>query len=166
MDDTFVIQQEEHKQHFLEHINSIDLAIKFTVEENKENSAIPFLDTIVKPEAVSILSITVYRKPTHIDQYLQWDSHHHLSAKYSAINTHTHRTKTVCNKLELLQKAMDHLKKAPLTLSPPPLKPKPRATLSYFMPRAYAKASKRSVVSVAYRHSSRTVEPLKHPGFP
>ena len=35
----------------------------------------------------------VYRKPTHVDQYLQWDSHPHLSAKYSVINTLTHREK-------------------------------------------------------------------------
>ena len=44
MDDTFVIQKEDHKQDFLEHINSVDLAIKFTVEDNKEDGAIPFLD--------------------------------------------------------------------------------------------------------------------------
>ena len=47
-----------------------------------------------------------------MDQYLQWDSHHHLLTKYSAINTLTHRTKTVSNKPELLQKEMDHLRKA------------------------------------------------------
>ena len=28
-----------------------------------------------------------------MDQYLKWDSHHHLSAKYTAINTLTHREK-------------------------------------------------------------------------
>ena len=48
--------------------------IKFTEEDNKEDWAIPFLDTTVKPEADGKLSITVYRKPTHMDQYLQWDS--------------------------------------------------------------------------------------------
>ena len=52
MDDTFVIQKENHKQNFLEHINSADPAIKFTVEDNKEEGAIPFLDTIVKAEAM------------------------------------------------------------------------------------------------------------------
>ena len=101
VDDTFVIQKEDHKQIFFEHISSVDLAMKFTVEDNKEDSAITVLDTIVKPKIDGRLS-TVYRKPTHTDQYLQWDSHDHLSAKYSVINTLTHRAKTVCNKPELL----------------------------------------------------------------
>ena len=47
MDDTFVIQQEEHKQNLLEHINNVDPAINFTVESNQQDGAIPFLDTIV-----------------------------------------------------------------------------------------------------------------------
>ena len=50
-DDTFVIQQKSHKQLFLDHINNIDQAIKFTVEGNQKNGTIPFLDTLVKPEA-------------------------------------------------------------------------------------------------------------------
>ena len=80
VDDTFVIHKEANKQGFLQHINSVDPAIGFTVEDNKEDGSIPFLDTIVKPEVDGSLSITVYRKPTHTDQYLQWDSCHHLSA--------------------------------------------------------------------------------------
>ena len=56
----------------------LTLPFSFTVESNKEDGAIPFLDTIGKPEADGNPSITVYRKPTHMDQYLQWDSHHHL----------------------------------------------------------------------------------------
>ena len=59
VDDTFVIQQEFHKQLFLDHINNIDPAIKFTVEGNQENGAIPFLDTLVQPEADNSLSISV-----------------------------------------------------------------------------------------------------------
>ena len=98
VDDIFVIQQEDQKQTFLEHINKVDSAIKFTVEGNQENGGIPFLDTLVKPEADHTLSITVYRKPMHTDQYLKWDSHHNLAAKYSVISTLTHRAKTVCTK--------------------------------------------------------------------
>ena len=112
MDDTFVIHNEVNKQGFLQHINSVDPAIKFTFEDNKEDGSIPFLDTIVKPEADGTLSITVYRKPTHTDQYLQWDSHHHLSAKFSVIHYLSHRATTVCSKPELLQQEKDHLRKA------------------------------------------------------
>ena len=101
VDDIFVIHK-VNKQDFLQHINSVDPTIRFTVEDNKKDGFIPFLDTIVKPEADGSLSITVYRKPTDTDQYLQWDSHHHLSAKFSVINTLSHRAKTVCSRPELL----------------------------------------------------------------
>ena len=108
--DTSVIHKEVNKQEFLQHINSVDPAIKFTVED-KDDGSISFLDTTVKPEADGSLSITVYRKPTHTDQYLQWDSHHHLSAKFSVINTLSYRAKTVCSGHRLLQQEMDHLRK-------------------------------------------------------
>ena len=107
-----VIHKEANKQGFLQHINSVDPAIKFTVEDNKEDGSIPFLDTIVKPEVDGSLSITVYRKPTHTDQYLQWDSHHNLSAKFSVINTLSHRAQTVCSNPELLKQEKEHLRKA------------------------------------------------------
>ena len=61
MDDTFVLQKEVNKQDFLQHINCVDPAIQFTVENNKEDGAIPFMDTIVKPEVDGSLSVTVYR---------------------------------------------------------------------------------------------------------
>ena len=96
VDDTFVIQQEGHKQTFLGHINNDDPNIKFTVEGVQENGAIPFFDTLVKPKADNTLSITVYRKPAHTNKYLQWESHHNLVVKYSVISTLTHRTRIVC----------------------------------------------------------------------
>ena len=104
VDGTFVIQHESHKQLFLDHINSIDPAIKFTVECSQENGTILFLDTLVKPEANNSLSVSVYRRPTHTDQYSQWDSNHNLAAKYSVIGTFTQRAKTVCTGPELFNK--------------------------------------------------------------
>ena len=112
MDDTFVIHKEVNKQDFLQHINSVDPAIKFTVEDNKEDGSISFMDTIVKPEKKGGLSTTVYRKPTHTDQYLQWDSQHNLSTKFSVINTLSHRAKSVCSNPELLKQEKEHLRKA------------------------------------------------------
>ena len=108
----FSPKRKKINKNFLQHINSVDPAIQFTVENNKEDGAIPFLDTTVKPENDGKLSITVYRKPTHTDQYLQWNSHHHLSAKYSVISNLTHKAKTVCSNPELLQREMKHLRKA------------------------------------------------------
>ena len=108
MGDIFVIHKEVNKQDFLQHINSVDPAIKFTVEDNKEDGSIPFLDIIVKSEADGSLSITVYRKPTHTNQYLQWDSHHNLSAKFSVISTLSHKAKTMCSNPELLKQEKEH----------------------------------------------------------
>ena len=119
MDDTFVIQQEEQKQNFLEHINNVDPVIKFTVENNKQDGPIPFLDIIVKPQADNTLSLTVYRKPLHTDVYLQWGSHHHLVAKYSVISTLTHKARTVCTKTELLNQELQHLRETLTTCKYP-----------------------------------------------
>ena len=112
MDDTWVIQQHAHKQCFLDHIHSIDPSIKLTVKCDQENGAISCFDALVKPEADNSLSIKVYHKPTHTNQYVQWDSHNNLSAKYSVIGTLTHRAKTVCTTLGLLNEKLQHLKEA------------------------------------------------------
>ena len=113
VDDTCgIIQQQAHKQDFLDHINNVDPAIKFTVEGNQANGTIPFLDTLVTPLADNSLSFQVYQKPTHTDQYLQWDSHHSLSSKYSVIGTLTHRANLVCTKPELLKEELNHLRRA------------------------------------------------------
>ena len=69
----------------------MDQAIKFTVEGTRPVSSMPFLDTVVTPQQNRTLSITVYRKPTHTDQYLHCDIHHHVAGKYSIINTVVHR---------------------------------------------------------------------------
>ena len=101
------------KERFTKHAQNLQGCEKWkTVEDNKEDGSIPFLDTIVKPEVDGRLSITLYRKPTHTDQYLQWDSHHNLSAKSSIINTLSHRAKTVCSNPELLKQEKEHLRKA------------------------------------------------------
>ena len=78
----------------LHHINSQDPHIQFTVEPTQQGS-LPFLDTLVTIEPDNTFSTTVYRKPTHTDQYLHWDSNHHITAKQSVYNTLAHRAKIV-----------------------------------------------------------------------
>ena len=72
----------------------------------------PFLDILITPEEDGSLSTTVYRKPTHTDLYLQWDSHHTLTSKYIVIGTLYHRTHTICSNPQLLQKEENHLQSA------------------------------------------------------
>ena len=67
--DTFIIQKEDHKQNFLEHINCVDLAISFTVEGNKEDDVFPFLDTIVKSKADGRLSLYIENPPKQTNIY-------------------------------------------------------------------------------------------------
>ena len=57
-------------------------------------------------------STTVYRKPTHTDQYLHRDSNHHITAKQSVFNTLAHRAKTVSSTQDSMDKELDHIKSA------------------------------------------------------
>ena len=96
VDDTFVILKKAHKEEFLTHINSVDSNIQFTSEDQKNQDlrgSLPFLDILVTPDEEDRLETSVYRKPTHMDQYLQWDSHHPISSKYSVVGTLYHRAK-------------------------------------------------------------------------
>ena len=78
----------------------------------KSSGSIPFLYTLVMPQSNNSLIKSVYRKPIHTDVYLQWDSHHHLAAKFSAINTLEHRAKAVCSNNQLLKEENYYLRKA------------------------------------------------------
>ena len=106
-----MIQHQAHKEEFLRHINSVDPSIQFTVEESKGDGSILFLDTIITPKTGGTFTTGVYRKPTHTDLYLPQDSNHNLSAKYSVINTLTHRAYTTCSTPQLLKSELQHLKK-------------------------------------------------------
>ena len=67
VDDTFTNLPSSIKAEFLEHLNSIDQQIQFTVENQREDGAMPFLDILVSPGRDGSLSTSVYRKPTHTD---------------------------------------------------------------------------------------------------
>ena len=70
-----------------EHLSSLDLHVKFTIEL-PGTDAPPFLYTLTKPTPNCIES-TVYRKSTHTDRYLDYNSNHPISAKLS-IYLHPH----------------------------------------------------------------------------
>ena len=59
-----------------------------------------------------MIFLDVYRKPTHTDMYLHWDSHHNIPSKYSMVATLYHRANTICSTPQLLQKEAKHLNQA------------------------------------------------------
>ena len=109
VDDTFTIIKKEDRSSILQHLNSIHQNMKFTCEEVRDDGSMPFLDILVTPKEDGSLSTSVFRKPTHTDLYLQWNSHHTISSKYSVAGTQYHRAKTVCSEPQLQKKEEDHL---------------------------------------------------------
>ena len=65
----------------------------FTEEDTRPDGAMTILDTIITPTLENIFHSNE-QEATYTDQYLQWDSHHHIAAKYIVINTLTHRANT------------------------------------------------------------------------
>ena len=68
VDDVYSILKRTHLENFFHHINNLHQNIKFTMEE-ESNGELAFLDTLLKRNNGKI-SVLVYRKPTHADQYL------------------------------------------------------------------------------------------------
>ena len=112
VDDAFVIMKKAYREEFLTHLNSVDKNIQFTAEEPGQEGSLPFLDILITPGNEGRLNTTVYRKPTHTDQYLHRDSLHPISSKYSVVGTLHHRARTVCSNKQLLQQEEGHLVKA------------------------------------------------------
>ena len=84
MDDTFTILDRDRVDSFLQHLNSQQPTIRFTMKTENDNK-IAFLDASVSREPDGRLTTSVYRKPTHTDQYLAYDSHHPQSVKLGIV---------------------------------------------------------------------------------
>lgn len=64
LDDTFNILDRRNVDSFLQHVNNQQPSIRLTME-TENDCKLAFVDTG-----------GVYRKPTHTEQYLAYDSHH------------------------------------------------------------------------------------------
>ena len=103
VDDVFVIIKKEKMEDFYNHINSLHVKLKFTTEVEKDGK-LAFLDTEVQRKADKSLSVSVYRKPTHTDQYLNAGSHHLDSVKNSVVSSLFNRAKSITSGLEDLDR--------------------------------------------------------------
>ena len=75
VDDTFTVMKQHKADNFRSHLNQQHPSIRFTMETENNNKT-AFLHTLVTREPDGKLVSSVYRKPTHTDQYLAYDSHH------------------------------------------------------------------------------------------
>ncbi|KAI8478716.1 hypothetical protein Bbelb_435510 [Branchiostoma belcheri] len=80
VDNTHTKLKKAHVQEFTDHLNSLDPDIKFT-SESEQDRTLPFLDTLTRIQDKSSLCLTIYRKPTHTDQHLNFRSNHPLEHK-------------------------------------------------------------------------------------
>ena len=96
VDDVLAVLPKNAISRFKEHLNAIDHtgSIKFTHEEMSDNH-IPFLDADIHVRSDNTIKFKVYRKATHTNQYLSFQSHHHISHKLSVVRTLVDRAESV-----------------------------------------------------------------------
>ena len=110
VDDIFSIIPKGKWDTMLNYLNSIDQHIKSTVEQPNVEGAIPFLDTLPQPKGEEI-SVSVYRKLTHTDRYLDFNSSHPILAKRAVVRALMDWAENVCSDPEILAKEVEHLGK-------------------------------------------------------
>ena len=108
VDDVFSIIQKSNLHDFFQRINSLHTMTKFTME-TEQNSQLPLLDTFIQRNSDNTISVRVYRKPTHTDQYLKFTSHHLARAKKSVITSLFDRAKNIISNPCDQEKEENHL---------------------------------------------------------
>ena len=108
VDDVFAIwpHGDQALDEFLTHLNSQHPAIQFTMEK-EEDQKIAFLDVQVERRGDSATTL-VFRKKTHTNQYINYNSHHHNRTKSGVIQCLATRAE-ICHPTRLPQERQ-HLK--------------------------------------------------------
>ena len=95
VDDIFtMLKPEDDPDILLNHLNHQNSRIQFT-KETEHDGALPFLDVYIRRTANS-LETSVYRKPTHTNQYIHFESNHPANVKAGIIATLTRRALNIC----------------------------------------------------------------------
>ena len=108
VDDAFACVKIGSVEDVLSVLNSFHKNIKFTYEE-EQNNTLPFLDVLFIRDGEK-LNTTVYRKDTHNDLYLHWNSFTSVIWKRGTLKSLISRAYMVCSNETLLEKELKHLK--------------------------------------------------------
>ncbi len=107
-DDVFSIIKKHALDSFHNLLNSIDPDINFTIE-HEQDGRLSFLDISVSRNNGRLIT-NVYRKPTHTDNYLDFNSHHDKQHKISTAQTLLHRAASLPNTSEGRQQEREHVR--------------------------------------------------------
>ena len=86
VDDIISIVKRSLMYKLLDHLNSRQKNIQFTVEV-EQDGRLPVMDELINREVNGEVKVTIYRKPTHTDRYLPFSSHHPISMKESVMKS-------------------------------------------------------------------------------
>ncbi|XP_072048298.1 uncharacterized protein [Amphiura filiformis] len=113
VDDVLEIIRRGQVDNLTDHLNSIDPtgSIKFTYEQEQDGS-IPFLDTLITRKPDGSVKLSIYRKKTHTDQYLQFSSHHPLHQKLGVVRTLLDRSESLVTEETDRQKEETNIREA------------------------------------------------------
>ncbi|GJQ76059.1 hypothetical protein Trydic_g18110 [Trypoxylus dichotomus] len=95
---------------FLQHLNSIHPRTQFTMQLEKDGQ-LPFLDVLVNRNRDGTMGHMVYRKPTHTDRYLHYNSNQHPKQKRGVIKTLVDRAARIYEPQHIEQE-LQHLNQA------------------------------------------------------
>ena len=72
--------------------------------EVEKDGSLPFLGTLLQRRDDGSLDVTVYRKPTHTDRYLDFRSHHPSHVKRGLVRCLYDRARSITTRQDNLQK--------------------------------------------------------------
>ena len=96
VDDVLATLKRDKTEDILQTINNTTNNIKFT-KEKEQNNQLAFLDVLLTRTDDGTLQTQVYKKKTHTDQILNYNSNHPIQHKISCIKTLYNRINTHCN---------------------------------------------------------------------
>ena len=112
VDDAFANRKSIVAITFLAHLNAQHRCIKWTQEEESPERKLPYVDCMNQVLEDGTIKITIFRKPTHTNQYLNFSSNHHVSHKLSVPKTLFHRADTLISEEDDKEKEKEYVKKA------------------------------------------------------
>ena len=87
----------QHADNFLAYLNSLNPDLQYTIEHPSPDGTLPFLDVLIHPDK----STSIYRKPTHTNLYVKYNSCATNASKNSVIRSLTQRAYNLCSSQHL-----------------------------------------------------------------